>query len=78
MQVQITGNAPTAIVDKTEGLQLFLSEESMGIEVFSAKSSGLNLLHSVNGEYMEKSVPEQLKSSFVNGKLVSVAVEHKG
>lgn len=78
VQVQITGHAPTAVVDKTEGLQLYLSEESLKVELFTAKSTGVNILHMVDGEFVEKPVAEQLKTVLVNGKLESVAVEHKG
>jgi adenylyl cyclase-associated protein len=59
-QVQIIGTAPTAVIDKTDGLNLFLSPECMNIEVYTAKSSELNLFFSKPGskdEFVKKAVP---------------------
>ena len=76
--LQITGKAPTVAIDKTDGLQLYLSKDCKDIEVFTAKSSALNILNPVGEDYTELPVPEQLKTTVENGKLVTVAVEHKG
>jgi adenylyl cyclase-associated protein len=76
--LQITGKAPTVAIDKSDGLQLYLSKECKDIEVFTAKSSALNILTPSGEDYTELPVPEQLKTTVENGKLVSVAVEHKG
>jgi adenylyl cyclase-associated protein len=78
VQVQITGTTPTMVVDKTEGLQVYVSKESINLEVFTAKSSEVNLLFEEMGEWIEKAVSEQFKTVIRGGKLESIAVEHKG
>lgn len=78
IQIQITGKCPTAVIDKTDGYQLYLSKEAESIEILSAKSSEMNvLLLNDEGEYYEVPMSEQLKSVVKNGKLETVAVEHK-
>ncbi len=76
--VQITGKAPTMAIDKTDGLQVYLSKDCLDIEVFTAKSSALNILYPNGEDYIELPVAEQLKTTLAGGKLASVAVEHKG
>ena len=82
IQAQILGKAPTAVIDKTDGLNLFLSKECMGIEVFAAKSSELNVSvpKGGDGEFTEHALPEQLKTTIHDGgaALKTVVVEHKG
>ncbi|KAI9203669.1 adenylate cyclase associated N terminal-domain-containing protein [Polychytrium aggregatum] len=78
-QVQVLGKAPTVVVDKTDGLQLFLSPACLDVELLSAKSSEMNVsIQGADGDYVEKPVPEQFKTTIVNGSLVTVPVEHKG
>ncbi|KAJ3271248.1 F-actin-capping protein subunit alpha [Terramyces sp. JEL0728] len=78
LQIQITGKCPTTVVDKTDGLQLYLSKECLDIEILSAKSSEMNILiPSENGEFTEKPVSEQFKTVIKNGELESEAVKHK-
>ncbi|KAJ3362895.1 F-actin-capping protein subunit alpha [Kappamyces sp. JEL0680] len=78
VQIQITGKCPTAVVDKTDGYQLYLSKECEGIELLSAKSSEMNILTlNDQGEYGEQAVSEQFKTVLKGGKLVTEAVEHK-
>ncbi|KAJ3218686.1 F-actin-capping protein subunit alpha [Dinochytrium kinnereticum] len=83
-QIQITGHAPTVAIDKTDGLQLFISKEAAdnGIEFMTAKSSEVNILVEGAGEdggFAERPVPEQLKTIIgEGGKLVTTIVEHKG
>ncbi|KAJ8327584.1 suppressor of rasval19 [Batrachochytrium dendrobatidis] len=79
VQVQITGKAPILVVDKTDGFQVYLSKESEDAEIFTAKSSEMNvLIQGADGEYVERAIPEQFKTVFKNGALSTVAVEHKG
>lgn len=78
VQVQITGTTPTMSIDKTEGAQIYVSKESIGIEIFTAKSSEINVLFEEAGEWVEKAVSEQFKTVINGGKLESCAVEHKG
>lgn len=80
-QLQIQGKTPTIVIDKTDSGQIFLSEECFDVEILTAKSSSINVnLPGLgeNGDYAERPVPEQLKTTIVNGKLVSVPVEHAG
>ena len=78
IQIQITGMCPTAVVDKTDGYQLYLSKESSNLEFFSAKSSEINILvQKDDGEFTEMPVPEQFKTVIRNGALITVPVEHK-
>ena len=62
VQVQIMGSSPTIAVDKTDGCQMFLSQESLGAEIVTAKSSEMNVLAPRGDEFVEMPVPEQFKS----------------
>lgn len=81
-QVQVTGKVPMITVDSTDGGQLYLSKESLDVEVITSKSSSLNISLPVEGEedgvFEEKPVPEQLKTVVQDGKLVTTVVEHAG
>lgn len=78
--VQILGKVPTILIDGTDGGQIYLSKESLGVEIISAKSSSINVSLPVEGEeegiFEEKAVPEQFKTVVVGGKLVTTVVEH--
>ncbi|KAK9718165.1 suppressor of rasval19 [Basidiobolus ranarum] len=77
VQVQVLGVTPTIVIDKTDGAQLFLSKECLGVDVFTAKSSEVNIsIPSADGDFVEKPVPEQFKSKIVDGLVVTEAVEH--
>ncbi len=76
--IQITGTVPTSVIDKSEGVQIYVSKDSLAMEIFTAKSSAVNILVEEKGEWVERAVSEQLKTVYVNGKLETVAVEHKG
>jgi adenylyl cyclase-associated protein len=80
-QVQILGKAPTVLVDKTDGLQLYLSKDGLDTEILSAKSSELNVTSpgpTDNDDPIETSLPEQLKTSWNGKKFVTTILEHKG
>lgn len=82
-QAQILGKAPTTVIDKTDGLVLFLSRECLDIEIFTAKSSELNVStpgKTDNDDYVERALPEQLKTTIdaKTGAMSTVVVEHKG
>ena len=62
VQVQSLGTAPLILVDKTDGCQMFLSQESLGAEIVTAKSSEMNVLAPRGDEFVEMPVPEQFKS----------------
>ena len=41
--LQVLGKVPTISVEKTDGCQMFLSEDSKGVEIITAKSSEMNV-----------------------------------
>ena len=44
---------PTISIDKTDGCQIYLSEESLAVEIVSSKSSEMNVLvPKGNGDYV--------------------------
>jgi len=63
-QMQVLGKVPTIAIDKVDGLQVFLSPESLDVEIFSSKSSALNVTipKGASGEYAEFPIPEQFKT----------------
>nr|CAG8594319.1 6968_t:CDS:2 [Entrophospora candida] len=81
VQVQVQGKTPTIVVDKTDSAQLYLSPECLDTELFTAKSSSINVNvpnQQENGDYLELPIPEQIKTTINGGKLVSAPVEHSG
>ncbi len=82
IQIQVMKSIPTISIDKTDGAQLFLPQETAEeTEVLSSKSSEMNLNFFVKegeGEWIEKAVPEQVRTRVVKGGLVSEIVQHKG
>ncbi|PBP17157.1 adenylyl cyclase-associated protein [Diplocarpon rosae] len=80
--LQVMGTLPTILLDSVDGAQIYLGKESMQTEVFSSKSSGINL-NIIEGnedeDYKEVPLPEQLRSYITaEGKIVSEIVEHAG
>ena len=41
--LQVLGKVPTISVEKTDGCQMFLSEDSKAVEIITAKSSEMNV-----------------------------------
>jgi len=78
-QMQIMGTVPTIIVDKVDGLQMFLSKDSLNVEIVSAKSSALNVMvPKSDGEFAEYPVPEQFKTTVSTGGLHTIPTEATG
>jgi len=50
------GKVPTIAIDKVDGLQVFLSQDSLDVEIFSSKSSALNVMvpRGTTGEYVSQ------------------------
>ena len=47
------GKVPTISIDKTDGCQMYLSPESLNVEIVSSKSSEMNVLvPKANGDYV--------------------------
>jgi adenylyl cyclase-associated protein len=80
--LQITGSAPMIQIDTTDSGQIYLSRESLGTEITTAKCSAINVSLPVEGEeegvFEEQAVPEMLKTVVKDGKLVTTVVEHVG
>ena len=78
---QILGVVPTIAVDQCDSGTLYVSKESVGIEIYTSNSTMFNVYlpgKSEDDDYNECPVPEQFKSSIKNGALVTEIVEHKG
>ena len=80
--LQIIGAAPTIQLDSTDSGQIYLSKDSLGVEITTAKCSSINVSLPVEGEedgiFEEKAVPEMLMTTVKDGKLVTTVVEHVG
>jgi len=80
IEVQITGRAPSVAIDKTSGMQLYLSKDGLDTEIVTSKISEMNVLLPVEGQddLVELPVPEQYKTWVRGGKLVTETVQHSG
>lgn len=80
--LEIRGTAPTLQIDSTDSGQVYLSKDTLGIEIMTAKCSAINISLPVEGEeqgvFVEKAVPEMLRTTIKDGKLVTTFVEHSG
>jgi adenylyl cyclase-associated protein len=53
----VLGKVPTISIDKTDGCQMYLSAESLDVEIISSKSSEMNVLFpDKNGDYVSTSL----------------------
>ncbi|CAH2235533.1 jg23966 [Pararge aegeria aegeria] len=60
---KVLGKVPTVSIDKTDGCQIYLSKDSLDVEIVSSKSSEMNVLvPKANGDYAEHPIPEQFKT----------------
>jgi len=76
IQVQVLEKVPTVSIDKTDGCQVYLSNDSLGdVDIVTAKSSEMNILFpdpaSKDGEFKEVPLPEQFKTKFDGKKMVT-------
>nr|XP_020453248.1 adenylyl cyclase-associated protein 1 [Monopterus albus] len=79
VKVQVMGKVPTISINKTDGCQVYLSNDSLKCEIVSAKSSEMNILvPKKDGEFTELPVPEQFKTVWDGEKLVTTATEITG
>lgn len=78
--LQITGLSPTIQLDSTDSGQIYLSKECLGVEITTAKCSSINVSLPVEDEeegvFVERAVPEMLRTTIQGGKLVTTIVEH--
>ncbi len=80
-ELQVLGTLPTIMLDQVDGAAIYLSRESLGTEVFTSKCSGINVnLPDGSDEdgYVERALPEQVRSFIRNGVMASEIVQHAG
>ncbi|XP_050502592.1 adenylyl cyclase-associated protein 1 [Diabrotica virgifera virgifera] len=81
VQMQVLGKVPTISIDKTDGCQVYLSPQSLDVNIITSKSSEMNvLIPKGDGDYTEIPVPEQFRTSVntKNNTLTTVVIENKG
>jgi len=79
VQMQVLGKVPTISIDKTDGCQMYLSAESLGVELITSKSSEMNvMIPKPNGDYSEYPVPEQFKTTISKNGLSTMAIDSLG
>ncbi|XP_022727364.1 cyclase-associated protein 1-like [Durio zibethinus] len=81
VEVQCQGSAPTISVDNTSGCQLYLSKDSLGASITTAKSSEINVLVPAaesGGDWVEHSLPQQYVQVFKDGQFETTPVSHSG
>ena len=80
--LQIDGIVPTLLFDLFYGATVYLSQQSLGTEVFSSKSTAVNIMlppkEGTDEDTKECPLPEQIKTYIKDGKVVSEIVEHAG
>ncbi|KAI4193208.1 MAG: hypothetical protein LQ346_003987 [Caloplaca aetnensis] len=80
-ELQVLGTLPTVMLDQVDGAAVYLGRDSLDTEVFTSKCTGVNLNLPPPGEeedYVERALPEQIKSVIRGGVVVSEIVEHAG
>ncbi|KAL5218626.1 hypothetical protein ABZP36_019310 [Zizania latifolia] len=81
VEVQCQGTAPTISIDNTSGCQLYLSNDSLGTSITSAKSSEINVMvpsGATDGDWVEHALPQQYIHSFKDGQFITSPVSHSG
>jgi len=78
LQIQALGKIPTITIDKTHGGIIYLSKDSLDVEIITSTSSELNVsIPQKNDDQTETPIPEQYKSFIKDGKLHTELVVHK-
>ncbi|KAF7840940.1 cyclase-associated protein 1-like [Senna tora] len=81
VEVQCQGSAPTISVDNTSGCQLYLSKDSLGASLSTAKSSEINVLvpgAEPDGDWVEHSLPQQYIHVFKDSRFETTPASHSG
>lgn len=78
--LQVTGVIPTISIDQSDGVQFYLSKDSLATEIYTSQTTAMNILvPNADEDFDENPVPEQFVHKIgPNGKLVSSIVEHAG
>ena len=80
-EMQVIGKLPTISLDQVDGASVYLSKESLGVDILTSKCTSVNINApgaSEDDDYTECPVPEQIRTKIVNGKAISEVVEHAG
>nr|CAD1818275.1 unnamed protein product [Ananas comosus var. bracteatus] len=81
VEVQCQGTAPTISIDNTSGCQLYLSNDSLGASITTAKSSEINVMvpsGGPDGDWVEHALPQQYIHSYKDGQFTTSPVSHSG
>ncbi|XP_068189739.1 adenylyl cyclase-associated protein 2 [Antennarius striatus] len=79
VKLQVLGTVPTISINKTEGCQVYLSQDSLNCDIVSAKSSEMNIMvPQGDDDYREFPVPEQFKTVWDGLKLMTEPTEIAG
>jgi len=79
VEIQVLGRVPSIAIDKTSGAQVYLSKSALDTEIITSKSSEMNVVipgETEDQDLVELSIPEQYKSTFKKGKLLTEVVSH--
>ncbi|CAH6720409.1 adenylyl cyclase-associated protein [[Candida] jaroonii] len=76
--LQVLGTVADIDIDQCDEGSIYLSKECVEAEtqIYSSKTTALNINVPKDDDYVELPAPEQFKHSIKNGKLVSEVVEH--
>jgi len=75
VKLQVLGTVPTISVDKTDGCQMFLSPDSLNVDIITAKSSEMNVMIPNGDEFVEQPLPEQFRTQIDGLKLRTAPTE---
>jgi len=75
VQMQVLGKVPTISIDKTGGCRMFLSKDSVDVEIITAKSSEMNVMIPNGEDFVEQPIAEQFKTVINGIKLTTSVME---
>ena len=80
-EMQVLGALPTIMLDQVDSAAIYLGRQSLNTEVFTSLCTGININlpgAREDDDYVERPLPEQIRSFVRNGAVVSEIVEHAG
>lgn len=78
--IQVENSLPQITIDRSDNGTIYLSKDSLGAEIYTSCSTAININLPIgeDGDFVEQPIPEQLKHSFKDGKIVTTVYEHAG
>ncbi|AET40750.1 adenylate cyclase-binding protein Ecym_6375 [Eremothecium cymbalariae DBVPG len=78
--IQVENAVPQITIDNSDSGVIYLSKDSMHTEIFTSCSTSINVNVPTgdDDDFVEHPIPEQLKHSFTDGKLITNVFEHVG